>query len=88
MPPHTAFIHTLPLRCLHCRPLPPLCLHCRHCLQPSALEPHGPRAPTLLYVYRYVVAGAEDGSIWRWHTRTGQALKTLRDHSGAVTAVK
>ena len=36
----------------------------------------------------YCVAGSEDGSIWRWHTRTGQALPPLKGHPGPVTALK
>ncbi|KAL1521158.1 hypothetical protein AB1Y20_022711 [Prymnesium parvum] len=36
----------------------------------------------------YVLAGSEDGSIWRWHTRTGLSLPVLKGHPGPVTAVK
>ena len=36
----------------------------------------------------YILAGAEDGSIWRWHTRTGQALPPLKGHQGPVGAIK
>lgn len=36
----------------------------------------------------YILAGAEDGSIWRWHTRTGQVLPALKGHPGAVGAIK
>ena len=36
----------------------------------------------------YIVAGSEDGSIWRWHTRNGQVLPALKGHPGPVTAIK
>jgi len=35
----------------------------------------------------YIVAGSEDGSVWRW-TRSGQAMPALKGHHGPVTAVK
>lgn len=36
----------------------------------------------------YVLAGSENGSIWRWHTRTGQAMPVLKGHPGPVTALR
>ena len=35
-----------------------------------------------------VVAGSEDGGLWRWSTQTGQAFAVVREHTTAVAAVK
>lgn len=36
----------------------------------------------------FVLAGGEDGGIYRWETRTGKALPTLREHKAPVRAIK
>ena len=36
----------------------------------------------------YVLAGGEDGGIFRWETRSGKALRTLREHHAPVGAIK
>ena len=36
----------------------------------------------------YVLSGSEDGTIWRWHTQTGEALPPLQGHTGPVGALK
>lgn len=36
----------------------------------------------------FVLAGGDDGGIYRWATRTGSALPTLREHTSPVVALK
>lgn len=36
----------------------------------------------------FVMCGSEDGTIWRWHRASAQALPPLAGHVGAVAAVK
>lgn len=36
----------------------------------------------------YVLCGGEDGGIWRWETKSGKALRTLREHHAPVGAIK
>jgi len=36
----------------------------------------------------YVLAGGDDGGIWRWHCGTGEMLPVLREHLAPVTAIK
>jgi COMPASS component SWD2 len=36
----------------------------------------------------YLLAGSDDGGIWRWETRSGKALPTLREHVAPVGAIK
>jgi COMPASS component SWD2 len=36
----------------------------------------------------FVISGAEDGSLWRWQTSTGQASPILREHHAPLRSIK
>jgi len=58
-----------------------------HITNPDA-QPSQPLEACFGPYSEFVLAGGGDGGIWRWETRSGKALRTLRGHHAPVGAIR
>ena len=60
-----------------------------HITNPAAAEsPPRPLEACFSPDAKFVLAGGDDGGIWRWETETGKAFPPLKEHHAPVTALR